>query len=68
MNDNHLQEVIDEDNSESYEIIELDEAEPIVFQKDSKNSRQICKPANSVKNKQVILVIPREIRTIRRYF
>jgi hypothetical protein len=45
-----------------YEIIEFNECEPIIFQKDKKNKQQqqLCKTAKSESNKQVILVIPRE--------
>ena len=47
-----------------YEIIEFNECEPIIFQKDKKKKQQqqLCKTANSESNKHVILVIPREFR------
>jgi hypothetical protein len=53
---NRTQEPIDHDIS-LYEIIELNESEPIIFQRD-KRKQQLCKPVNSENNKQVILVIP----------
>ena len=43
-----------------YEIIEFNESEPIIFQKDKKKKQQqqqLCKTAS---NKHVMLVIPRE--------
>lgn len=45
-----------------YEIIEFNECEPIIFQKDKKKKQQqqLCKTARSESNKHVILVIPRE--------
>jgi hypothetical protein len=45
-----------------YEIIEFNESEPIIFQKDKKKKQQqqLCKTAKSESNKYVILVIPRE--------
>ena len=45
-----------------YEIIEFNECEPIIFQKDKKNKQQqqLCKTAKSESNRHIILVIPRE--------
>jgi hypothetical protein len=45
-----------------YEIIEFNECEPIIFQKDKKKKQQqqLCKTAKSESNKHVMLVIPRE--------
>jgi hypothetical protein len=44
-----------------YEIIEFNECEPIIFQKDKKKKQQqLCKTAESESKKHVILVIPRE--------
>ena len=44
-----------------YEIIEFNESEPIIFQKDKKKKQQqLCKTAKSENNKEVILVIPSE--------
>jgi hypothetical protein len=46
-----------------YEIIEFNECEPIIFQKDKKKKQQqqLCKTAKSESNKEVILVIPSEV-------
>jgi len=46
-----------------YEIIEFNESEPIIFQKDKKKKQQqqLCKTAKAESNRHVILVIPREI-------
>jgi hypothetical protein len=41
-----------------YEIIELNECEPITFQRVKKKQQQLCKPAKSENHKEVILVIP----------
>jgi hypothetical protein len=46
-----------------FEIIEFNESEPIIFQKDKKKKQQqqqLCKTAKSESNKHVILVVPRE--------
>ena len=44
-----------------YEIIEFNECEPIIFQKNKKRKQQqLCKTAKTESNKQVILVIPSE--------
>ena len=44
-----------------YEIIEFNESEPIIFQKDKKKKQQqLCKTEKSECNKQVILIIPSE--------
>jgi hypothetical protein len=45
-----------------YEILELNVSEPIIFQGDDKNKQHMY----NEKKKQVILVVPREIRTRRR--
>jgi hypothetical protein len=45
-------------DNDSYELLELDVSEPIVFQGDNKNLQQTF----SEKNKQVILlVVPKEV-------
>jgi hypothetical protein len=54
MNDNHIQKTIDD----LYEILELNVSEPIVLGENRKN--RIHKTANSQKNNQVILVVPKE--------
>jgi hypothetical protein len=43
-----------------YEIIELNECEPITFHRVKKKQQQLCKPAKSENHKEVILVIPTE--------
>jgi hypothetical protein len=48
------------DNS-SYEIIELNESEPIIFQRDKKKQQQqLCEIVNTKNNKHLILVIPKQ--------
>ena len=47
-------------NDDSYEILELNASEPIVFQRDSKNQQRYTE-----KNNQVILVVPKETGTRR---
>ena len=54
---NQMQNRIDDDNS-LYEIIELNESEPIIFQRDKKKQQQLCETVNCGNNKQLILVIP----------
>jgi hypothetical protein len=46
-----------------YEIIEFNECEPIIFQKDKKKKQpqQLCKTAKNENNKEVILVIPSKV-------
>jgi hypothetical protein len=44
-----------------YEIIELNECEPITFHRVKKKQQQLCKPAKSENHKEVILVIPTEL-------
>jgi hypothetical protein len=44
-----------------YEIIELNECEPITFHRVKKQQQQLCKPAKSENHKEVILVIPTEL-------
>ena len=53
------QKTIDND---LYEILQLNVSEPIIFQGAMKNQRQTY----NEKNKQVILVVPKEFRTRRR--
>jgi hypothetical protein len=49
-----------------YEIIEFNESEPIIFQKDKKKiQQQLCKTAKNESNKEVILVIPSEFTSRR---
>jgi hypothetical protein len=49
-----------------YEIIEFNESEPIIFQKDKKKKQQqSCKTAKNESNKEVILVIPSEFTSRR---
>jgi hypothetical protein len=55
-----MQKTIDDDVP--YEIIELNESEPIVFQRDMKKEQDM-KTVNGENNKKVILVIPKEITT-----
>jgi hypothetical protein len=52
MNDNRI-------DDDSYEIIELNESEPIVFRGDRRKQHHMC----TEKNNQVILVVPKEART-----
>ena len=48
------------DNS-SYEIIELNESEPIIFQRDKKKQKQqLCETVNTKNNKYLILIIPKQ--------
>jgi hypothetical protein len=54
MNDIHMQNTIDDDYP--YEILELNVSEPIIFQGNRKNQQMY-----NEKDKQVILVVPREI-------
>jgi hypothetical protein len=56
---NRMEKSIDES---LYEIIEFNECEPIIFQKDKKKKRQqqLFKTAKIENNKEVILVIPSE--------
>ena len=54
---NQMQNRIDDDNS-LYEIIELNESEPIIFQRDKKKQQKLCETVNCGNNKQLILVIP----------
>jgi hypothetical protein len=61
-----MQKPIDEDAIGLYEILELNVSEPILFQGDTKNQQQTYKTADSERNKQVILVVPKEIGTRRR--
>ena len=49
----------------SYEIIELNESEPIVFQRDMEKEQNMKTVAGG-NNKKVILVIPKEITTSRK--
>lgn len=54
---NQLERTIEDDIS--YEIIELNESEPIIFHIDkNKQEQQLCKTVNSENNKHLILVIP----------
>ena len=57
---NRMQKTIDD--YVPYEIIELNESEPIVFQRDMKKEQDM-KTVNGENNKKVILVIPKEITT-----
>jgi hypothetical protein len=49
-------------NDDLYEILELNVSEPIIFQGGRKNQQHTY----NEKDKQVILVVPKEIRTRRR--
>jgi hypothetical protein len=55
---NGMQKIIDDDTP--YEIIELNESAPIVFERDKKEQQHICETVNSGNNKQLILVIPKQ--------
>jgi hypothetical protein len=56
---NQMQKPINDDNNSLYEIIELNESEPIIFHIDkNKQEQQPCKTVNSENNKHLILVIP----------
>jgi hypothetical protein len=56
---NQMQKPINDDNNNLYEIIELNESEPIIFHIDkNKQEQQLCKTVNSENNKHLILVIP----------
>ena len=56
---NGIQKTIDDDTP--YEIIELNESEPIIFQGDKKEQQQqLCETVNTKNNKYLILVIPKQ--------
>jgi hypothetical protein len=55
---NRMQNTINDDTR--YEIIELNESEPIIFQGDKKKQEQICETVNSENNKYLILIIPKQ--------
>jgi hypothetical protein len=57
---NGMRKTIDDDTP--YEIIELNESAPIVFERDKKEQeQQICETVNSEDtNKHLILVIPKQ--------
>ncbi|MFL6413318.1 MAG: hypothetical protein ACJ71K_19010 [Nitrososphaeraceae archaeon] len=55
---NGMQKTIDDDTP--YEIIELNESAPIVFERDKKEQQHICETVNSENNKHLILVIPKQ--------
>jgi hypothetical protein len=46
-------------DDDSYEIVELDISEPIIFRRDRTKQHHMC----TEKNNQVILVVPKEART-----
>jgi hypothetical protein len=52
MSNNHIQKIIDD----SYEILELNASEPIIFEANKKYQQH----AYNEKNNQVILIVPRE--------
>ena len=55
MNNNHMQKIIDD----SYEILELNVSEPIIFHIDkNKQQQHLCKTVNKENNKHLMLVIP----------
>jgi hypothetical protein len=57
---NRMQKTINDDTP--YEIIELNESEPIIFLRDKKEQQQICETVNSENNnRHLILVIPKDI-------
>ena len=58
MNNNHMQKIIDD----SYEILELNASEPIIFESTEKYQQH----AYNEKNNQVILIVPRDSQTRRR--
>jgi predicted P-loop ATPase/GTPase len=58
MNNNHMQKIIDD----SYEILELNASEPIIFEANKKYEQ----PTYNEKNNQVILIVPREKQITRR--
>ena len=55
MSNNHMQKIIDDD---SYEILELNVSEPIIFESNEKYQQQ----AYNEKNNQVILIVPRKTK------
>ena len=50
-----MQKIIDD----SYEILELNASDPIIFEANEKYQRHTC----NEKNNQVILIVPRESQT-----
>ena len=66
MNENHIHKSINEDATDLYEILELNVSEPIIFQENTKNQQQVYKTVHTEKNKQVLLLIPKETGTRRR--
>jgi hypothetical protein len=53
MSNNHVQKIIDDD---SYEILELNASEPIIFEANKKYEQHTY----NEKNRQVILIVPIE--------
>jgi hypothetical protein len=56
MTNNHIQNII---NDDSYEILELNPSEPIIFKANAKYQQHTY----NEKNNQVILIVPRESHT-----
>ena len=56
MSNNHIQKIIDDD---SYEILELDAPEPIIFEANKKYEQHIHIMKRTIK----ILIVPRESQT-----
>ena len=56
ISNNHIQKIIDDD---SYEILELNAPEPIIFEANKKYEQHTY----NEKNNQVILIVPRESQT-----
>jgi hypothetical protein len=56
MTNNHIQNII---NDDSYEILELNPSEPIIFEANAKYQQHTY----NEKNNRVILIVPRENHT-----
>jgi hypothetical protein len=61
MSNNHVQKIIDDD---SYEILELNASEPIIFEANKKYEQHTH--TYNEKNNQVILIVPMENQKTRR--
>ena len=54
MSNNHIQKIIDD----SYEILELNASDPIIFEANEENQQH----AYNERNNQVILIVPRALQ------
>ena len=53
---NRMERTIEDDNNSLYEIIELKESEPIIFQRNKNKRQQLRKTEKN--NKNLMLVVP----------